>query len=129
MQLGLGKSENQSDETGGAAEGLREDEGAPSGGDDSDRMAFRPSFLDEQEGRRDSGSQSTPPPPSGDTFFLVVKRAGGSENHRFDDPVEAQTFVEQLLEEGVPENDITAFSGHRLGLRVRHRPVVHLASA
>jgi hypothetical protein len=89
-------------------------------------MAFRPSFLDS-----DDPSERTPatPPPKGDAFFISVARDDDSEIHYFDGPSQAQMFVEQLLEEGVPEEDVTAFSGHRVSLKVTHRPVVKLVAS
>jgi hypothetical protein len=91
-----------------------------------DVMAFRPTFLDS-----DAPSERTPAdqPPKGDAFFVSVTRDGGTETHRFDGPSQAQTFVEQLLEEGVPQEEVTAFSGRRMALRVSRRPIVKLVTS
>ena len=67
-------------------------------------------------------------PPRGDAFFISVTKDDGAEIHRFESPSQAQTFVEQLLEEGVPQEEVTAFSGHRVALRVTHRPIVKLVA-
>ena len=88
---------------------------------------FRPAFLDEETpGKSAAATETATPPPEGDTFFVSVTRNGGAETHRFDNPAEVQTFVEQLLEDGVPQEDVTAFSGQRLALKIHHRPVVKL---
>lgn len=88
---------------------------------------FRPAFLDEETPSRSAAATETAtPPPEGDTFFVSVTRDGGAETHRFDNPTEVQTFVEQLLGDDVPQEDVSAFSGRRLTLKVRHRPVVKL---
>jgi hypothetical protein len=113
--------EPQSSEETAAADEVGEDEGAP--GDD--RMKFRPSFLDENESRQATAANA--PAPGGDTFFVTVERDGAGEVHRFSDPAEAQRFVESLLEDGVPEDGVAAFAGHRLTVQVRHRPVVKLS--
>ncbi len=91
-----------------------------------DAMAFRPTFLDS-----DAPSERAPAaqPPKGDAFFVSVTRDDGIQTHRFDDSSQAQTFVEQLLEKGVPQDEVTAFSGHQVALRVSHRPVVKLATS
>ena len=91
-----------------------------------DAMAFRPTFLDS-----DAPSERAPAaqPPKGDAFFVSVTRDGGTETHRFDGPSQAQTFVEQLLEEGVPQEEVTAFSGRRMALRVTRRPIVKLVTS
>ncbi len=91
---------------------------------------FRPDYLDEDEPRK--GAAATTParePLDGDTFFVSVTKQNGSETHRFEDPIEAQTFVEQLLEDGVPQEEVTAFSGHKLALAVSRRPIVKLLSS
>ncbi len=88
---------------------------------------FRPTFLDEETPGPDTAATETAtPPPEGDTFFVSVTRDGGAETHRFDNATEVQAFVEELLEADVPQEDVTAFSGRRLALKVRHRPVVKL---
>ena len=89
-------------------------------------MAFRPTFLDsDTPSERPPGAQ----PPRGDAFFVSVTRDGGIETHRFDGPSQAQAFVERLLEEGVPQEEVTAFSGHRVALRVTHQPIVKLVTS
>ena len=91
---------------------------------------FRPDFLDE-DSPRESAAATTPAtkPPEGDTFFVSVTKQDGSETHRFDDPIAAQAFVEQLLEDGVSEEELTAFSGRKLALAVSRRPIVKLLSS
>lgn len=88
---------------------------------------FRPDYLDE-DAARESAAASTPArePPVGDTFFVSVTKKDGFETHRFENPIEAQTFVEQLLEDGVPQEEVTAFGGRKLALAVSHRPIVKL---
>ena len=91
---------------------------------------FRPDYLDEDAPR--IGTAAKKPArerPEGDTFFVSVSKQDGSETHRFEDPIEAQTFVEQLLEDGVPQEEVTAFSGRKLSLAVSHRPIVKLLSS
>lgn len=97
----------------------RQPEGAP------DAMAFRPTFLD-SEAPREQGPAAQP--PKGDAFFVSVTRDVETETHRFDEPSQAQTFVEHLLEEGVPQEEVTAFSGRRIALKVSHRPIVKLTT-
>lgn len=97
----------------------RQREGAP------DAMAFRPAFLDSGTPREQEAAAH---PPKGEAFFVSVTRDGETETHRFDEPSRAQTFVEQLLEEGVPEEEVSAFSGRRVALKITHRPVVRLAT-
>ncbi len=90
---------------------------------------FRPAFLDEETpGKSATAEAEAPPPPEGDAFFVSITKDGAVETHRFDAPTSAQSFVEQLLEEGAGEEDVTAFIGRKLELRVRHRPVVKLFS-
>jgi len=94
-------------------------------GENPDAMAFRPTFLNSDEpSERAPAAQE----PKGDAFFISVARDDGIETHRFDGPSQAQAFVEQLLEEGVPQEEVTAFSGHRVALRVTHRPIVKLVA-
>ncbi len=91
---------------------------------------FRPDYLEEDESRK--GAAATTParePPQGDTFFVSVTKQDGIETHRFEDPIEAQGFVEHLLEEGLPQEEVTAFSGRKLALAVSHRPIVKLLSS
>jgi hypothetical protein len=87
-------------------------------------MAFRPTFLDS-----DAPSERAPvaQQPKVDAFFVSVTKDDSVETHRFDGPSQVQTFIEQLLEEGVPQEEMAAFSGHRIALKVTHRPVVKLA--
>ena len=114
MPLGLGKSNKQP-----------EHESDPANEEAPDAMAFRPTFLDsDAPGERAPAAQ----PPKGDAFFVSVIRDGGTETHHFDGPSQAQTFVEQLLEEGVPQEEVTAFSGRRMALRVSRRPIVKLVT-
>jgi hypothetical protein len=89
-------------------------------------MAFRPTFLNS-----DAPNEPTPAaqPPKGDVFFVSVSKDGGTETHRFDRSSQAQTFVEELLEEGVAQEQVAAFSGHRVALRVTNRPVVKLVTS
>jgi len=90
---------------------------------------FRPNYLEEDAPRKATAT-TTPArePLEGDTFFVSVTKQSGSETHRFENPIEAQTFVEQLLEDGVPQEEVTAFSGRKLALAVSHRPIVKLLS-
>jgi len=91
-----------------------------------DAMAFRPAFLDsDAPSERPPGAQS----PKGDAFCVSGTRDGVIETHRFDGPSQAQTFVEQLLEEGVPQEEVTVFSGRRVALRVTHQPIVKLVTS
>ena len=92
---------------------------------------FRPDYLDDEDAPRIGTAAKKPARerPEGDTFFVSVSKQDGSETHRFEDPIEAQTFVEQLLEDGVPQEEVTAFSGRKLSLAVSHRPIVKLLSS
>jgi hypothetical protein len=91
--------------------------------------AFRPTFLDESK-PGDSAATSASPTrqPQGDAFFVSVTRQDTTDIHRFDSPTEAQTCLEQLLEEGIPEEEVAAFSGQRLSFKVSHRPIVKLST-
>ncbi len=155
MPLGLGKSEKRREEDGQAVpeddlEGnedtaaAAEDEAvdgdpvseSPAAEGQAEQtgeyrpMAFRPAFLDGPASHEGTAVASpTPPNPKGDAFFVSVARQDTTEIRRFDDPSEAQTFLEALLEEGVPQGDVAAFSGRRLTLKVSHRPVVKLSSS
>ncbi len=114
MPFGRGKSDKQP-----------EHESDPAKEEAPDVMAFRPTFLDsDAPGERAPAAQ----PPKGDAFFVSVTRDGGTETHRFDGPSQAQTFVEQLLEEDVPQEEVTAFSGRRMALKVSRRPIVKLVT-
>ncbi len=91
---------------------------------------FRPDYLDEDASRK--GATAVTParePPEGDTFFVSVAKQNGIETHRFEDPLAAQAFVEQLLEDGVPQEEVAAYSGRKLALAVSHRPIVKLVSS
>lgn len=107
-------------------------EDPPNNGDqerDPSRMSFRPDFLDTEAPEQATATAAPPTPrPRGDVFFVSVAKDGGAEVHRFEDPTETQTFVEQLLEQGVPPEEVTAYSGFKLDFKVRHRPVVRLIS-
>ncbi len=156
MPFGLGKSEKRTEdedmapkktaEGSGVAPATGSDNGAREGdspatadppatedqaetGKEYRAPEFRPDYLDENAPRK--GAAATTParePPEGDTFFVSVTKQDGSETHRFEDPAEAQAFVEQLLEDGVPQEEVTAFSGRKLALAVSHRPIVKLVS-
>jgi hypothetical protein len=59
-------------------------------------------------------------------MFFRTCDATASRLHRFDSATEAQAFVEEQLGDGVQQEDVAAFSGHRLGFNVSHRPIVKL---
>jgi hypothetical protein len=154
MPFGLGKSEKRTEDEDMAPKRTAEDsEVAPATGSDNGAQkgdspttaeapatedqaktgkeyrtpVFRPDYLDEDASRE--GAAATTParePLEGDTFFVSVTKQDGSETHRFEDPAEAQAFVEQLLEDGVPQEEVAAFSGRKLALAVSHRPIVKL---
>ena len=154
MPFGLGKSEKRTEDEDMAPKRTAEDsEVAPATGSDNGAQegdspttadppatedqaktgkeyrapVFRPDYIDEDTSRE--GAAATTParePLEGDTFFVSVTKQDGSETHRFEDPAEAQAFVEQLLEDGVPQEEVAAFSGHKLALAVSHRPIVKL---
>lgn len=151
MPLGLGKSEKQAEEEGqtvpedtlggdkGAAAAVSDDEAVSessepaAAGDQAKQggeyrpMAFRPAFLDETPSSLGAATSPAAQRLDCDAIFVSVARQDATEIRRFDDPSEAQSFLEELLEEGVPQEDVTAFSGHRLTLKVSHRPVVKLS--
>ena len=157
MPFGLGKSEKRTEDEDMAPKRSSEDsEGAPTIGSDigagvraspatagppatgdqakGDNVSrppeLRPDYLDEDASRESAAA--TPParmPPEGDTFFVSVTKQSGSETHRFENSIEAQTFVEQLLEDGIPQEEVTAFSGRKLALAVSHRPIVKLVGS
>src|SRR4030042_2009227 len=83
---------------------------------------------DEDETVPEEAPGGTGGAPAADAFFVSVMQDGDSEVHRFNDPSTAQTFVEELLDKGIPEEHMTVFSGRKLGLRVSRRPVVTLFS-
>jgi hypothetical protein len=146
MPFGLGKPEKRPGEEidPAAEETLEGNQGAPTADPDGsdpfpvdqpdagrqpgggpDAMAFRPVFLDSETPREQGPAVH---PPKGDAFFVSVTRDSETETHRFDEPSQAQTFVEHLLEEGVPQEEVTAFSGRRMALKVTHRPIVKLST-
>jgi len=118
----------------GAGNGDGQETSAPAGNGQTEgapykRMSFRPDYLDDtapHEGATATAVAEVRPLPQGDAFFVSVTRDGASEIHRFDSAVEAQAFVEEQLGDGVPQEDVTAFSGRRLAFNVSHRPIVKL---
>ncbi len=108
----------------------RATEDQPTTGNEYRAPEFRPDYLDEDAPRKVTAA-TTPArePPQGDTFFVSVTKQEGIETHRFEDPIKAQGFVEQLLEDGLPQEEVTAFSGRKLALAVSHRPIVKLLSS
>lgn len=90
--------------------------------------AYQPAFLGEATPRAGPPAPAAPA-PEGDAFFVSVTRQDTAEAHHFDNPAEAQAFVETLLEQGVSEEEVTAFSGHKLALKVSRRPIVKLTTA
>ncbi len=152
MPFRLGKSEKRpTDDEAAVVENLEGSEVTPSGnsdnsvhGGDSAATATAPAAEDKPQGGRqriptfrrafldeaapdEGAAPPPPPPPEGDVFFVAVTEDGTAEVHRFDDPAEAQAFIEQLLQKDVPEEEVAAFSGRRLSLMVSHRPVVKLS--
>lgn len=129
-----GDDEASTDAGDGAAVVDRQATDAPAGngqteGEPYKRMSFRPDFLDDaapSEGA--TTATAVRPLPQGDAFFVSVARDGTTELHRFDSTVEAQAFVEEQLGDGVPQEDVTAFSGRRLAFNVSHRPIVKLVT-
>ena len=92
-------------------------------------MSFRPDYLDDtapHEGATATAVAEVRPLPQGDAFFVSVTRDGVPDLHRFDSAAEAQAFIEEQLGEGVQQEDVSAFSGHRLAFNVSHRPIVKL---
>ena len=116
----------------GAGDGDAQETSAPAnngqtGAEPYKRMSFRPDFLDDAApGEGATTATAVRPLPQGDAFFVSVTRDGSPELHRFDSAVEAQAFVEEQLGDGVPQEDVTAFSGRRLAFNVSHRPIVKL---
>lgn len=149
MPFGLGKSEKRPEDEGEAVreEALEGSEAAPAADADSPlvdspaaggqgeastssrSMSFRPAYLDEAPSREGTATSQATPAPEGDAFFVSVTRQHTTETHRFDNPAEAQTFLEKLLEEGVPKEEVSAFSGRKLAFKVSHRPIVKLSGA
>ena len=129
-----GNVEETADADEGAGDGDAQETSALAGngqteGEPYKRMSFRPDFLDDtaaSEGATATAVADVRPLPQGDAFFVSVTRDGASEVHRFDSAVEAQAFVEEQLGDGVPQEDVTAFSGRRLAFNVSHRPIVKL---
>ena len=130
MPFGLGKSEKRAEDEGDT---VREEvlEGSDVASDDQGEesaparsTSFPPAFLGE-------GATTPPaqPAPDGDAFFVSVTRQDSAETHRLGSPAEAQALLERLLEEGVPQEAISAFSGRKLTLKVSHRPIVKLSGA
>lgn len=127
-----GDDEASADAGGGAGDAGPQETDAPAGngqteGEPYKRMSFRPDFLDDtapSEGA--TTATAVRPLPQGDAFFVSVTRDGATELHRFDSAAEAQAFVEEQLGDGVPQEDVTAFSGRRLAFNVSHRPIVKL---
>ena len=155
MPFSLGKSEKRSKDEGAALEETPEDsEDASSADGDNGAQesgpsavadppatggrakkdkayrppTFRPDYLDEEAGREGAAAAPARDAPRGDTFFVSVIRQDGSEVHRFDNPAKVQAFVEELLGEGIPQEEVTAFSGRKLALEVSHHPIVKLFS-
>ena len=140
MPFGLSMSTRPEDEddeaSADAGDGARDagpqETDAPAGngqteGEPYKRMSFRPDFLDDaapSEGA--TTATAVRPLPQGDAFFVSVTRDGATELHRFGSAAEAQAFVEEQLGDGVPQEDVTAFSGRRLAFNVSHRPIVKL---
>ena len=156
MPFGLGKSEKRTEDEDMAPEKTPEgNEIAPTTGSDNGREGapqvtagphatedqakrdnvfrppeLRPDYLDEDASRESAAA--TPParkPPEGDTFFVSVTKQDGIETQRFKNAIEAQTFVEKLLEDGVPQEEVAVFSGRKLALAVSHRPIVKLVGS
>jgi hypothetical protein len=133
QQETLDKDDEASADAGdGAGDAGPQETDAPAGngqteGEPYKRMSFRPDFLDDaapSEGA--TTATAVRPLPQGDAFFVSVTRDGATELHRFDSAAEAQAFVEEQLGDGVPQEDVTAFSGRRLAFNVSHRPIVKL---
>ena len=127
-----GEDEESANAGEGAGDGDAQETSAPANNGQTEakpykRMSFRPDFLDDaapSEGA--TTATAVRPLPQGDAFFVSVTRDGATELHRFDSAVEAQAFVEEQLGDGVPQEDVTAFSGRRLAFNVSHRPIVKL---
>jgi len=127
-------SDENAEESAEASDGGAQETGAPVGNGQSEgapykRMSFRPDYLDDtapHEAAPATAVAEVRPLPHGDAFFVSVTRDGVSDLHRFDSAIEAQAFVEEQLGDGVQQEDVAAFSGHRLGFNVSHRPIVKL---
>ena len=122
------------EESENASEGGGEETSAPAGNGQTEsapykRMSFRPDYLDDTAPQDEAPATAVAEmraPPRGDAFFVSVTRDGVPDLHRFDSAAEAQAFVEEQLGEGVQQEDVSAFSGHRLAFNVSHRPIVKL---
>ena len=122
------------EESENASEGGGEETSAPAGNGQTEaapykRMSFRPDYLDDTAPREEATATAVAEmraPPRGDAFFVSVTRDGVPDLRRFDSAAEAQAFVEEQLGEGVQQDDISAFGGHRLAFNVSHRPIVKL---
>ena len=127
-----GDDEASADAGDGAGDAGPQETDAPAGngqteGEPYKRMSFRPDFLDDAAPSEEATTATAVRPlPQGDAFFVSVTRDGATELHRFGSAIEAQAFVEEQLGDGVPQEDVTAFSGHRLAFNVSHRPIVKL---
>ena len=127
-----GDDEASADAGDGAGDAGPQETDAPAGngqteGEPYKRMSFRPDFLDDAAPSEGTTTVTAVQPlPQGDAFFVSVTRDGATDLHRFDSAVEAQAFVEEQLGDGVPQEDVTAFSGRRLAFNVSHRPIVKL---
>ena len=129
-----GNDEESAEAGDGAGDGDAQETSAPAGngqteGEPYKRMSFRPDYLDDTAPPEEASATAVAevkPPPQGDAFFVSVTRDGASEIRRFDGAAEAQAFVEEQLGDGVPQDDVTAFSGRRLAFNVSHRPIVKL---
>ena len=122
------------EESENASEGGGEETSAPAGNGQTEgapykRMSFRPDYLDDTAPHDEAPATAVAemrPPPRGDAFFVSVTRDGVPDLHRFDSAAEAQAFIEEQLGDGVQQEDVSAFSGHRLAFNVSHRPIVKL---
>lgn len=115
---------NQAEETNGAAASPAEaDRPADEQDGQPQRIEFRRTFLDSSEPAEPA---QQPRSPAGDLFFVTVNSNGANETHCFDDAAGAASFVADLLEQGMPQESVAAFSGRRVGLKVSRRPVVQL---
>jgi len=127
-------AEESAEASDGDGDGDAQETGAPAGNGQSEgapykRMSFRPDYLDDTAPHEEAPATAVAearPLPQGDAFFVSVTRDGVADLHRFDSATEAQAFVEEQLSDGVQQEDVAAFSGHRLGFNVSHRPIVKL---
>jgi hypothetical protein len=127
-------AEKSAEASDGAGDGDGEETSAPAGNGQTEsapykRMSFRPDYLDDTAPQDEAPATAVAEmraPPRGDAFFVSVTRDGVPDLHRFDSAAEAQAFVEEQLGEGVQQDDISVFGGHRLAFNVSHRPIVKL---